>query len=80
MHERVTHLLDAGECVLELLPCVSERVTDCGIDVQLFQRSLFELFSSEELAGGHNEHMRVELLGAEPAGPTVVFIPHPEDG
>ncbi len=79
MHQRVTHILDTGKCILEPLPCLSKRVTDCGIDAQLFQSNLFELFSSEELPEGHNEHMGVELPGAEPAGPTIVLIPHPQD-
>jgi len=66
MHERVAHLLDARQRVLEMQSCPGKRVTHGRIDAERFQGDLLEPFCVEELPQGEDELPRVDLPGTEP--------------
>ena len=80
VHKRVAHFLNAGQRVLEPLPCFGEFLPHSRVHAQCLQRYLFELFGREKLPQGEDKLPRIDLTGAEPGEPVVIVALDAQDG
>jgi hypothetical protein len=78
VHERIAHVLDARQRVLEPLPCLAKHTACRRVDAKRLQGRLLESFRGEELPAGEDELPRVDLTGAEGRA-VVVAVPDMQD-